>query len=228
MCYFSSSNNTAIIISLSAFVLFLIAILIKIFLVINKYVEVKNPKGYLKNSTFVKYSTNDGRKIFYQVYRNIQCKKPILTEYEYGYKWSGTRPPKISSTMQEIGAIVGANKDGHEYDKVVLKFKTPILYNQMATVNFNAELDDSDNKSLPHVENKVEDHIQIIHIRIELKHKKASFNKPAKLLKRAISSDVSEDFVEVESIPFDRGTKSYEYHLINPEIGYFYRIRWEK
>ena len=27
---------------------------------------------------------------------------------------------------------------------------------------------------------------------------------------------------------FDKITKSYEYHLLLPEIGYFYRIRWKK
>lgn len=35
-------------------------------------------------------------------------------------------------------------------------------------------------------------------------------------------------FETLESVTFDKRSKSYEYHLISPEVGCFYRIEWEK
>ena len=62
----------------------------------------------------------------------------------------------------------------------------------------------------------------------KIHEKDDNFNAPAKVLRKPIDSNISKDYELTKSVAFDRETKSYEYNLINPEPGYYYRILWEK
>lgn len=93
-------------------------------------------------------------------------------------------------------------------------------------MHFKAILDDVDKVSLPHVETRVTSEVDIIHYRIIIKNKAQEFEQNAIFEKRRIDSAVSASFIKIREIPFDCATKTYEYHLLNPEIGYYYRIRW--
>jgi hypothetical protein len=220
-------SKYAIIISLIAVCLSLFIITFAILRVINKYIITVNPNSFDKKSSFVKYRSDDGVNIIFEVYRHLQCKRLIATEFEYNFKWSGTQKPIIKSNLQDVINIV-TNNEKSVYDKAILKFKNPLLFNQTTIVHFLAELNDIDNMAKPHVDMRVDAPVDIVHFRIELRHKKNNFNKPAVLKRKLLNSDVPSNYEDIKSIPFDSLSKSYEHHLLRPEIGYCYKIEWEK
>jgi hypothetical protein len=75
-------------------------------------------KDFESRSTFIKYETSDGNNIVYEVYKLIQCKRPILSEYDYNFKWSGTHLPTITSNLQSVLDIVDENNPSN-YDKAI-------------------------------------------------------------------------------------------------------------
>jgi len=42
------------------------------------------------------------------------------------------------------------------------------------------------------------------------------------------SNSGAQTFNEVRQVAFDKTSKSYEYPLLNPELGYIYRIKWNR
>ncbi len=178
-------------------------------------------------STFIKYETTDGNKITYETYKLLQSKKPVLTEFDYNFKWTGSIFPEVTSDFQEVINVVD-EKNPNSYDKAILKFKRPLYYNQNTVLHFKAILDDVDKQSQPYVETKVKEEVDIIHYRIVLKNKPNNYNANAILEKRKIINETANGFEKIREISYDTVSKSYEYHLLNPEIGFFYRIRWEK
>lgn len=175
-------------------------------------------------STFIKYETLDGTNISYDVYKLIQCKRPILTQYDYNFKWSGTHLPKISSELQKVEHILNS-KDPSSYDKAVLKFSKPLSYNESCVINFKADLDDSDRQSETYISNRILRLVDIIHYRVVLRHKEENSNA---IIERRKIDSASQTFEKVREIAFDKTSKSYEYPLLNPELGYIYRIRWDR
>jgi hypothetical protein len=175
-------------------------------------------------STFIKYETVDGNKITYEVYKLIQCKRPISSDYTYNFKWSGTHLPTIYSNLQDVTDIYD-DKNPSNYDRAILKFKNPLKFNDSCVLHFKADLDDTDQKSDTYVSNRILKPVDVIHLRVILKHKSNSSNA---VLERKKIDSVSQNFIELKEIAFDLNSKSYEHHLLNPEVGYIYRLRWER
>lgn len=218
------ADKWAVFIALAFFCLMLLTFTSYLIYALYKILDIKQT-DHENRSTFIKYETLDGNTITYETYKLIQVKKPILTEMDYNFKWTGTHLPRVTSDLQEVVNIVD-EQDPTKYDRAILKFKKPIYYNQNCVLHFKAILDDVDKVSLPHVETRVISEVDIIHYRIILKNKAQEFSQNAILEKRRIDSAVSASFIKIREIPFDSATKTYEYHLLNPEIGYYYRIRW--
>lgn len=189
------------------------------------FIRRNNENDHLKVSVFTKFETLDQTHSIFETYRVIQSKRLVLTKIEQNFKWSGTNLPKISSKLQDVHDVVINN---HDYDKAILFFRRPLLYNETGVVHFKAETDDFDNKAKPYLDYRVDTFVNIIHYRVILKNKDDVFDKPAKVLRKAINSRTSNDYEEIGSITFDQKAKCYEYYLTNPEPGYFYRIQWEK
>lgn len=223
---FFTASSTAVFIALTFFCLMLLIFTSYLIYALYKILDIRQ-MDHENRSTFVKYETTDGNTIVYETYKLIQVKKPVLTEMEYNFKWTGTHLPKVTSDLQEVINIVD-EQDSSKYDRALLKFKKPIYYNQNCVLHFKAELDDIDKLSAPYVETRVTSEVDIIHYRIILKNKSARFGQNAVLERRKINADVSASFEKIREIAFDKDIKSYEYHLLNPEIGYYYRIRWDK
>lgn len=190
-----------------------------------KLINIKN-QDFDSKSTFVKYETSDGNVIIFEIYKLIQSKKTILTEHLFNFKWTGRIMPEITSDLQEVINIVD-QKDPAKYDKAILKFKRPVYYNENEVIHFKAKLDDTDKKSETHVSNRITQEVDIIHYRIILKYKLADYNSNAFLERKRIDS-INDNYDKIREIAFDPTTKSYEYHLLKPELGYIYRIRWER
>jgi hypothetical protein len=175
-------------------------------------------------STFIKYETLDGNKILYEAYKLVQCKRPILSEYELNFKWSGTHLPIITSELQEVENVL-IDKDPSNCDKAILKFKAPLTFNENCVINFKAELDDTDKQSETCILNRISKPVDIIHYRIVLGYKENSENA---ILERRKINSISQSFKKIKEIAFDKISKSYEYPLLNPELGYIYRITWKR
>ncbi|WP_370425287.1 hypothetical protein [Tenacibaculum dicentrarchi] len=154
----------------------------------------------------------------------MQCKRPILSDYDYNFKWSGTHLPVITSNLQEVTNVVDDNNPSH-YDKAVLKFKRPLTFNESCVIHFKSQLDDTDKQSDTHVSNRILRPVDVIHYRIILKYKDSNTNA---ILERKKNDAVSQNFEKIREIAFDLDSKSYEHHLLNPELGYIYRIRWDR
>lgn len=226
LIFFFIYNLWAVIISLSLFCLILLLLTYKLISSINKLLIFKHPTGFLRNSNIVRYSTIDGSKIEFEVYRHIQCKRVVMHEFNYPFKWSGSHSPLITSKLQDVLSVTGTRPE--QWDEAILRFRKPLFYNENAIIHFFATLDDTDHKSGTHVESKVDSPVDIIITRIELKYKKASFDKPATLKRRKITAATNVNYEELQSIPFDKVSKSYEHAMINPETDYYYRIEWER
>lgn len=215
----------SIYIALAFFCLMLFMFTACLIYAIFKILEIDN-KDFENRSTFIKYETLDGNQIIYETYKLIQSKKPLLLDMAYNFKWTGTHLPVVTSALQQVENIVD-EQDPSKYDRAILKFAKPLYYNKNCVVHFKALLDDADHQSLPHVETRVTSEVDIIHYRIILKHKPDDYSSNAILQRKRISSGVNTNFEKIKEIAFDKVTKSYEYHLLNPEIGYYYQISWE-
>ena len=220
------SNYVNSIIALSCLICFLILLLVLVLETVRRFIKNSHVEPYEKVSVFMKFETSDSTHSIFEMYRVIQAKRIVLTEVEQYFKWSGTKLPKVTSKAQAVKNVI--NYDTNTYDKAILVLKNPLLFNETGVLHFHAELDDYDGKAIPCLEHKVDMPVNIIHFRIILRHKNDDFDVPAKLMRRKIDSCNIAVFETLESISFDKRSKSYEYHLISPEVGYFYRIEWEK
>lgn len=221
------NNTAAVIVALASFIIFLWVLMFKLISLIDSYLKKVYPRGYHSNFAFYKYTTRDGKHIVYDVYKDIQCKIPIMSEHNYGFKWSGTVPPVIKSNLQKLGPIARAT-NSTDYDHINFYFTTPLLYNQSAVLHINMELNDSDDKASPHIESRIETPVEVICYRVELFHKGQKYKNDAKIYKRLINAALTPKDELVDSVPFNSLSKSFEYFLLKPEIGYFYRLEWEK
>lgn len=221
--FFTDKENS--IIALSAFCLFLLFVIASLWFAILKLIKKENPEDYKKITVFTSYETTDGIHGVYEVFKVIQSKRLILQQVDHNFKWTGSKRPEVSSELQEIKQLVESG--GNDYDKAVLLLKRPLGFNETGTIHFKALTDDYDGMAQPHLDFKVSNSIDVIHFRVTLKHKE-DVRKPAKLLKKPIDSKAPTDYVQYGSVTFDVLSKSYQYYLTNPEIGYYYRLEWEK
>lgn len=218
-----SSKEYAVIIALVALILFLVIVLFKFFWVVNRFLLQKTEKGFHKFATYVRYSTEDGKHITYELHKYIQSKTLMISEHVHEFHWSGTCDPIITSSLQEFIEFNRTPKG--EYDKAIFRFKTPLAYNDFAIVQLRMELDDSDNKSEPYCEQSIKEPLQLINFRIELRH--IEKHPDAKILRKRMGVSFSE-FEIIGFVKFDTNTRSYEHSQFNPNVGYAYRIQWEK
>jgi hypothetical protein len=211
-------------IALISFCLFLIAIILLLFWAIGEYLKNQSKSPYVVNFLYFRYTTNDGNFIEYETFKNIQCKRIIMDSINYSFKWSGSKLPEISSNLQTISSKINVNK--RDYDNVELKLSQPILLNETDVVHFKAKLDDSDKASATYLETRVANVTKAVLFRVELRYKSDTYSTPAKIARMPIASSTSPVWENIAHTPFVH--KVYEYQLVNPEVGYFYRLSWDR
>lgn len=222
---FFIEKSWAVISALIFFCIMLLAFTLSLIYTLFRVLAVRN-REYESKSTFIKYEALTKTNSFYETYKLIQSKKPLLSEIDYNFKWTGTILPIISSNLQDVINVVDL-QDSEKYDKAILKLKTPLYFNQSQILHFRAELNDTDLRANPWVSNRIIQNVEIIHYRIILKYKTHNYNKNA-FVERIKTNSISRQFEVIQEIPFDNLTRSYEYHLLYPTLGFTYRIRWEK
>jgi hypothetical protein len=218
------SNKDATEIALASLILFLSLILLRFFYVTKTFLLQKTEYGYHKFATYVRYSTDDGKHISYELHKYLQCKTIAMDEYVHEFYWSGSSQPVITSLLQTCSSFQKAPKG--EYDKAILKFKKPLGYNEFAIVHVKMDIDDSDQRSSPFCEQAVKEVVQLLNFRIELRH--LENHSDARISKRRLSAPVQSIYEPVSFSKFDTSSRAYEYTVFMPEVGYCYRIEWDK
>jgi hypothetical protein len=194
---------------------------------VREVLTLKYPKGHTRLATFVRYTCLDGKTIEYFVHRVIQAKQPYLSRVEHGFKWSGTKQPIITC---EPHTLSGVNYHGSEieYDQVHVQLKDPILYNQVVVVPIKMVIDDSDHKSEPFVMQRVDEPSQLVSWRVELGAEKDRTSSPARLMRKALGSKHEAKWELMRQVEYHPIRKSYETELIHPQLGYHYRLSWDR
>lgn len=192
-----------------------------------KWQSATFPRGYIPIATFVRYSTTDGKQVTHETFRQIQVKHAFLTKIPHRYRWSGTKPPKLSSSLQQIGTPGSDAASG--FDVVEVRFQHPRYYNDTEIVHIRSVMDDTDEQSETQCSLLIENPIKVVQFRIELLHcQKPSFSGMKAHVERRLQTVRSGQFEPIESVPFDINTRSFEYLLASPEPGFEYRIRWDR
>lgn len=194
---------------------------------INKLIHHNYNEEYKRISSFIVFQTDDGVHSTFETYRLIQCKRSILSEIEYKYKWSGSIFPKLSSQNQKVEQLK-PNNDPNVYDRAIIKFPKPLTYNETTVIHLKTENDDPDNVAEPHLDTKLTTPIEFIQFRVLLAYKPDDYNKHALVKRKKINAETDSDFELIGSIAFNQKYKQYFYVLLNPDPGYKYRIEWEK
>lgn len=88
-------------------------------------------------------------------------------------------------------------------------------------------MDDVDNTAQPHLDVKIEEPISVVVYRVILAYKDINFSEKALFMRKPINSGIPTDYQILETVTFNSYSKSYEYVLTNPEVGY-YRLEWVK
>jgi len=221
----SDKNKT--IIALIAVIVFLIALFLSVLFMINNILKNNYDVDYQKLSFFTRYEYLDKTHIKYDGYRLIQSKRPFLSEIKWKFKWTGSILPKISSKLQDCDGKITKNTS-NDYDYVILKFKKVLFFNEPAVVHFHADMDDVDGTAQPHLDVKIEEPISVVNFQVTLDYKSEDFSEQALFKRKLINSEIPTDYVVLETVNFNTQSKSYEYVLTNPEVGYFYRLEWIK
>lgn len=221
-----ASNNNAISIALFTFCLVLIILLIAGLFAINKIIIRNYPSEYKKVSSFYIFQCDDGVHSTFETYRLIQCKRPLLTELNYRYRWSGSISPKISSENQLIEEQPTKDKEG--YNNAIIRFKKPLTYNESAVLHIKTENDDADNKALPYLSCVIDTPIDIMQFRILLAYKADNYSGMAYIMRKRIHAKKKDKYQTIGSATFNQKYKQFFYVLSRPDAGYIYRIEWKK
>lgn len=185
------------------------------------------PKGYRPISTFVRYSTTDGKSITHETFRHIQIKHTFLSKIEHRYSWSGTKPPVVSSDLQSIGSEEVDTATGFNVRRV--HFEKPRFYNEAEVVHLRSVCDDSDEKSSPYVSMLIDTPTTFIHFRVELLHcSKAAHGGMKAAIERKLQTKSGDVFEKLGEVAFDVNSRSFSHLLKHPEAGYVYRMRWDR
>ena len=218
------SEDYAVIVALITFCISLLILLIAGLIAINKIIIRNYPNEYKKISSFYNFQCDDGIHSTFETFRLIQCKRSLLTEIKYDFKWSGSIIPKISSENQRIEIISERDETGTTTS--LIKFKKPLTYNETTVLHIKTENDDADNTALPYLSCKIDTPIDVIQFRILLAYKPDYYSKPAIISRKRINSN--EDFQIIGSSAFNQKYKQYFYISARPDAGYIYKIEWEK
>ena len=218
-------GKNQVIIALSAFIVFLLIILLRIFWLTEQFLKNKSENGYDKLATIVRYRSEDGRFITNEIQKYIQCKMLIMDKHIHEYYWSGSGQPIVESDTMNFDSIKDS-EDG--YKKAILKFKNPLVYNGFFIVHIRMKMDDADQISKPYINMRVKEKTQLITFKVELFYKHGNHVQNARISKKKLATLAPAGDEYIDNIPFNTKTFSYEYNIYDPEVGYSYKIEWEK
>ena len=226
-------NHWGLYLLIAGFLAFLLIIMLVFVAWVKSTFFESDSKDFSINTVTTSLTRLSEHEFEYDVYKNIQSGKPLLTKMDIKFKWSGDEidPDKViaKSVTHDISRI---NVETDAYDWVLLSFKTPLFYKQATTCHLHlSNLTDYVKKSKPYLAFSVKEDepVRLVRYRVYLKDVDRHYDRMAKLEYKNASSPEGVEYVQVpetEMIPFDKATKSYKYDLVDPEPGYDYRVNW--
>lgn len=205
----------------------LLLVLYKINSLFSRDAKIAYPKGYKIISIAGNLRTENGRTYTYRMQKFVQSKLPVLTRLKQRMNWTGSKIIDVSSDFQELKKISASGK-ANDPDVFSVRFKPPLLYNQCDALTIQTELDDPNELAKPHLEFEVATPIRLLSWHVELRHASTDYGKnPAKLIKSPIKGGAGSEEV-IKQINYDPRSFSYRCRLADPEVGFHYRLVWEK
>lgn len=184
------SDDRAVFIALVTFCLVLLILLFASLFAVNRVILRNYPVEYKKISSFFIFQCDDGVHSTFETYRLIQCKRSLLTELEYNYRWSGSISPKISSENQRIEELACRTDDN--YHTAIIKFKKPLTFNESAVLHIKTSNDDAKGDALPYLSCKIDTPIDIMQFRVLLAYKPDDYSRQAYVRRRKINASKEE------------------------------------
>jgi len=214
-------------IALGAFLLLLLYVGYRLIRTISKRLDAKYPKGYLPISTIARMATTDGKNLVYETTRHIQVKRPTMRHFEHRFFWTGTKDPRVTSSLQMPSKIDCI--DGEKTKLVKLKFPMTRVYDEVEVIHVRMDIDDSDQQSATYVSHTVDAPVTLISWRIELPYvTDRYFGSKASIYRTAINHQGHPAEERLETVVFDAVAKSFSFDLTHPEPGYRYTLAWPR
>lgn len=222
-------KNWAVYVALSFVCLSLVSFIVAVALLFFKRSSTKYPEGFKRVASFCFYRTEDGENITCTAKRIIQCKSLCLSEIEHKFKWTGRNMPDFSAGKHKVISKTTTTGSGdYDFDVTKIRLTCPLLYDETETINVEAVVNDADHVSKPFLCNIVKYPVGHLVFSVLLGYKPDGFSKPAVLYKKKIGCDTDPAFELVEEIPFDAKHKRYYVEKDDPDVGYLYKIEWER
>lgn len=207
----------------------LISFIVAFVYFVSKRFGEKYPEGFKRIASFCFYKTEDGTNITCTTKRIIQCKSLCLPEIEHKFKWTGRSVPNFSAGKHEVVSnTVTTGSGDYDFDVTKIRLACPLLYDETETINVKAVVNDADHVSKPFLGHIVKNPVGHLVFSILLGYKPDGFSKPAGLFRKKIGCDIDPAFELIEEIPFDVKHKRYYTEMDNPDVGYLYKIEWER
>lgn len=220
-------SDAAVIIALSFVCVVLLVVMCYLLYVLHAFIRQSNENSYSTIASFAEFRSDNGVNSTYDTRRLIQSKRTVLSQIDYRFKWSGSKLPQISSDSQDVSEPVFSHT-AEEWDKVTLKLRKPLLYNECTILHIHSDNDDSDGTADGFITLKVVYPITFIQFRAFLSYKSETYVEVARFEKRMTNSETGAEWTLIENIPFDQKYKSYTCSMLKPEPGYSYRLKWNK
>lgn len=215
----------ALIVVLFFYCLSITFLVIAIYKAVCKSLAATHKNKFIRIASFCTFTSDDGKNARFETMRLIQSKVPFLDCIEHKFKWNGSGKPKIYVNGNNVSSSFKPNGKPGEFDSVNVKFDKVISYNE--STSFKVALESQYSESIPRISCKIDEPTKILQFRVLLGFKKGN-QKPARIFRRLINSEVDSDVEECGVVDFDNNHKVYFHMIENPEIGYFYTMEWEK
>lgn len=216
------SNETNRLIALILFCICLLAICISLIAGIFYYVRTNNPAPYLIDAVYAKIVYTAPTEGSYEFFKTLQNKRVFMSEFTQKLNWTGSG---LKNVQSPLSYSIDHKDEPYHMHTFVVKFKRPLVFNQVTTIHLNMDLEDLHNTCEPWLGQDIKQPTHLLYFSVILKYKPEEYTKSAVITKSLIGSPSAKEMVA--SVPFEQKTKSYTY-VLEPEMGYSYRIEWEK
>ena len=218
--FFSSEANKQI--ALILFCICLGALCASLIAGIFYYVKANNPAPYLIDSVYAKIVYTGPSEGSYEFFKTVQNKRMFMSEFTQKLNWTGSGLKNLQSPLSH--KIDHITEPFHMH-KFVFNFPVPLLYNQVTTIHLSMDIEDVNNTCEPWLGQDIKQPTHLLYFSVVLKYKPDTYSASAIITKSLIGSPSANE--RIATVPFEPKTMSYTY-VVQPEMGYSYRIEWEK
>lgn len=215
----------ALIVVLFFYCLSITFLVFAIYKAVCKSLATTHKNKFIRIASFCTFTSDDEKTARFETMRLIQSKVPFLDNIDHKFKWNGSGTPQIYVNGKDVSSSFIPNGNPGEFDSINIKFDKVISYNESAS--FKVALESQYSECIPRIRCKIDEPTKILQFRVLLGFKKGK-QKPARIYRRLINSEVDTDIEECGVVDFDYNHKAYFHMIENPKIGYFYTMEWEK